>query len=460
MPDQNPITRRLDLLHDQWSEFAQNPKTRLLRWLAAADEGAMVEAFVAQESEPEACETPDLFLRFEDGFENPAAHGYLLRDSFIRAYDEVRPFDAGAPEGARRPLGENGVDTSFVAPSADRSDDDIRALLRVLVAYHAHHEGQVAQLVAFLSPRVVADPAAYQLWLQRLMLQTPAQVRFIVVDSLERQQLGELAAAQPELVMSVPCDLNMSGTSEELLQGVGSDSPGDRFRQLFAAIGSAAKKGELAVVLPLAQSATQLATGMGCPHLAAVVQTLLAGTYSGAGDYLQAIRCYSQVELLADETYAHGQRNAPAPEGARELEGQVAMAYGLRLKRDARFGQGACLIAQRAWEHASKVFLDGAALSRDLQDARGELDALRLASLCFEQHGALQHAWQCGMKGLEVGAGMDAETRRTSSLPYLGESMLRLSRALEFSAYREPVERHLESLLEPGWRKSLEQGVS
>jgi hypothetical protein len=449
MPDQDAIARRLDLLFDHWCEFAQNPDVRLLRWLAATDEVSMVEAFVARESEPDACETPDLFLRFDDAFDNPAAHGYRLRQSLIGAYDEARPA-----------LGEGGLDTSFVAPHADRADDDIGALLCALAAYHAHQAGQVALLVAFLSPATVSDPPAYQLWLQRLILRAPAHVRFVMVDSSAREQAGELAAAQSELVMSVPCELNMGGACEELLRGAGSDSPGDRFRQLFAALGNAAKAGDLAAALPLSQSATRLGTAMGCPHLAAVVQTLLAGIYSGAGDYLQAIRCYSQVELLADETYAHGERGAPAPEGARELEGKVAMAYGLRLKRDARFGQGTCLIAERAWEHGSKVFLDGAGLSRRLQDARGELDALRLASLCFEQHGALQHAWQCGMKGLEIGGGMDGETRRTSSLPYLGESMLRLSRAVEFSAYREPVERQLERLLERGWRKSLEKGVS
>jgi hypothetical protein len=449
MPDQNPMERRLDVLHDQWSEFAQNARAGLLRWLAASDEVAVVEAFVTKESDPDACETPDLFLRFDDAFANPAAHGYALRESVLRACDE-----------ARAVLRDDRLDASFVAPASDRSDDDIRALLRVLAAYHAHHAGQVALLVAFLCPAAVTDLEAYQLWLQRLVLQTPAQLRFIVVDAPERQQLRELAAAQPERVMSLPCDLNVSGASEELAQNAGSATPGARFRQLFVALGSAAKKGDVAAALPLCQRATELATTMGCPHLAAVVQTLLAGMHSAAGDYLQAIRCYAQVVCLADETYAHGQQNAPAPEGASELEGEVAIAYGLRLKRDARFGQGACLIAQRAWEQGAKVFLDGAVQSRALDDTRGELDALRLANLCFERCGALQQAWQCGMKGLEVGAAMDAQTRRTSSLAFLGESMLRLSRSSELSSYHGPLARQLDGLLGSGWRAALAESGS
>jgi hypothetical protein len=244
----------------------------------------------------------------------------------------------------------------------------------------------------------------------------------------------------------------MAGAAEELSAQAGIDTPGAQFRHLFVQLGNAAKAGDLEKALPIAQAATQLAQGLGWPHLAAVVQTLLASLHVGLGQQLEAIRCYAEVERLGSEAFAHGEGGQPAPEGASDLEGDTAKAYGLRLKRDARFGQGACLIAQQTWDTAARVYLDAVPLSQELGDARGELDALRLASLCFEQQGKPHEAWHCGMKGLEVAGGMDEETRKTSSLAYLGEGLLRVARASDYSAHREPLERQMQRLLGAEWR--------
>jgi hypothetical protein len=314
-------------------------------------------------------------------------------------------------------------------------------------------------LVAFMNPSAVSDYGAYQHWLQRAMRQASSNVRLVLADSVDAPALAELARAESKLV-STPCELDMSEATEELSLAAGLDTPGAQFRHLFVQLGNAAKAGDLVTAVSLAQLATQLAEGVQWPHLAAVAQTLLAGMYAGLGQQLEAIRCYAEVDRLGIATIARGESGQAAPEGAAELQGEVARAYGMRLRRDARFGQGACLISQGSWDHAARVYLDAAPLSHELGDARGELDCLRLASLCFEQQGKKQEAWQCGMRGLEVAGSMDDETCKTSTLPYLGESLLRLASTPEYAIYRDPLETQLGQLLGKDWRSQLQKGAA
>jgi hypothetical protein len=59
--------------------------------------------------------------------------------------------------------------------------------------------------------------------------------------------------------------------------------------------------------------------------------------------------------------------------------------------------------------------------------------------------------WQCRPDEVPVGAGRAEETRRGSTLGYLGESMLRMTHSSSHSAYREAVRKHMEKLIGPGW---------
>ena len=57
----NAIARRIDLLSDQWVEFAELPNARVLVWLVRPDEVPMVTALVKVETS-ESGSLPDLFV--------------------------------------------------------------------------------------------------------------------------------------------------------------------------------------------------------------------------------------------------------------------------------------------------------------------------------------------------------------------------------------------------------------
>jgi hypothetical protein len=429
----HPIARRLEVLAAQWANFTSNPEARLLRWQCLPDEVPVVETFVAREADSDACFTPDVFLRFDDAFEHATAHGHVLRKTLLAALDEARP----------------ALDEGELEPSTGH--DDVGAFAALLLAYF-EHLAEVDHVVAFLSPDEVKDTSAYQAWLQRLAHACPEQVRVVVLEDAAAPFCEVLAKSEPTRIETISCNLGMQGAFEAMASNANDGSPGANFRELLVRIGGRAKEGDVASASSLARAATDLALTMQCPHLAAGVQMLLASVHASVQQPIEALTCYAEVDRLGQATHAIGDHDQAS--AASELRGDVAKVYGLRLRRDARLGQGAVLIGQQAWRHAGTVYVEAASLSKALQEPLAELDGLRLASFCHEQQGKREDAWQCGMAGLEVGAGMDEETRRGSTLGYLGESMLRMTHSSSHSAYREAIGKHMEKLLGPAWREA------
>jgi hypothetical protein len=128
MPSTNPVQRRLDLLQDQWTQFVSNPQARLLRWVVAPDEVAMVAALWARESDERAAETPDLLLCLRAGFEDPERHGFALRGEFLQ---ELMRAQEALGEESRRPR--------WTCPGPLAGASDAQAFVAALEAFRAAH---------------------------------------------------------------------------------------------------------------------------------------------------------------------------------------------------------------------------------------------------------------------------------------------------------------------------------
>ncbi len=88
----------------------------------------------------------------------------------------------------------------------------------------------------------------------------------------------------------------------------------------------------------------------------------------------------------------------------------------------------------------------------EAKDQRATLDCWRLTSYCLEQSGKTKPAWDAGLKGFEVGKAMDARTRKTSTLPYLAEGLMRLTEQPALQGYGPRMEKQIVELLGPDWR--------
>ncbi|MGD8863780.1 MAG: hypothetical protein PVI30_27450 [Myxococcales bacterium] len=406
MAGKNPIEARVDLLSDQWVEFAEDPDARVLRWVLKGDEIAMAEAFLQVEGDPEAGNQPDFFLELVAPFENPQGHGFFLRQALVAVYEEFS-------EQADEQPAEQGEAADWKPPVVDDRESDIQFLVRTCESFHAHHE-LPGHLVLVLRPTAVDDPGAYQLWLHRLAVAAPAQLRALVLDSAEAPGYGQLAEADPRRVTTRAADLDMPSALEQVSAEAGHlDTPGGKFRHLFVQLGNALGEQDLGKALSLGGLALQVAASQGWHHLAVPVHFALGGSLTGAGRHQEAVNHYTEAETAAVKGQSEG------PDEAKDA--------CKKLQLQARLGRAAALMAGGAHPMAARLYEESAPMAAEGDDPRVLLDCWRLASFSHEQAGAYDDAWRCGLEGLRVARDeMDAETRQSSSFPYLGEGLMRL----------------------------------
>ncbi|HYO71080.1 MAG TPA: hypothetical protein VEU33_33870, partial [Archangium sp.] len=250
MAKKNAVEKRLDLLHDQWTEFAQLPEARLLRWVVEPDEVRMVEAFLEKEGDERIGECPDLFLLFDEPFEEPAKYGAALREALLAMVEESR---AGLEPEAGLPPGET-------CPPA-RAGADVESFLEACGWLHGHSEHLCEHLAVVLMPSQVGEAQAWLTWLRTAVEKAESpHVRLVVLDDARTLTLEPLAEALPEKVVTIPAKLNMPGALEELSRDAGNlDSPGGRFRDLLVHMSNAATKGAVSKVEKLGAQAVAVA---------------------------------------------------------------------------------------------------------------------------------------------------------------------------------------------------------
>jgi len=430
----SPITDCLAQLHEQWRSFTQRKDARLLIWQAADEEQALIDAFIAKECEAESAATPDIFLQMSTPFRSDSEHGYALTTELSAMYEEA----------SQLPVAEQSV--PWRCPTSWQSTNDVDAFVSVLASLRSHlaaTEGP-STLAVWLVPDEVCCWEAYLLWLQRLTQKMPTNIRLLVVDYREAPQYAPLAKVDPLRVLEKTCDLSVLAAIEELAATAGTDTPGGAFRKLQTECAARLAAGDTDAAVRAGKSASELAKAQGWPHLAAVTSMMLAAAYSAQERPNEAIAAYAEAERFGTERWV--QENASTAEPA----------YGTRIRLLARLGQGAVLMSCGAYKFAAVAYEQSAVLAHQLADAPTELDACRLASFCHSELGETKAAWELGSRGFQLGISMDDQARRSSTLPYLAEHLVRLTeRHSAYSAHRRPLEQHLAKLLGAAWRDQL-----
>lgn len=423
-----PVLRRLERLRSQWRAFAEDPEARLLRWVLARDDWSMVEAFFRVEDEASGPEC-DLFLRLTAPFEDPRHHGSVLLKEFEHQYAAIRPA-----------LDEAGADTSWQAPPAARADD-VYALLEAAASFHEHHQPLFRHLVLVLLPESISCTRQWAQWVERAVRSAShPNVRWVCFDYQEPSVLGPLARAQGRRVRTQVAGLDMGAAVEEVSEAAGRlETPQGCFRHLFVQMGRALESSDLERARQLASKAVAIARQEGWAHLQVVTHIALGSGYLSAGEALAALREYHRAELAAEQSQARGE------------------PQGTRLRLQARLSMGAALVATAAHEQAAALYEQTAPLAEQLEDRRMELECWRMAAWSHEQCKAWEPSWSCGMRALGVAQRMDEETRRTSTLGYVGEGLLRLTRTWKYWGRGPAIEEQLERLLGQEWRPAVQR---
>jgi tetratricopeptide (TPR) repeat protein len=124
-----------------------------------------------------------------------------------------------------------------------------------------------------------------------------------------------------------------------------------------------------------------------------------------------------------------------------------------KLRLQAKISEGTCLFTAGHFEEAAQAYDQAAQIAEQQKDLLMSLEGWRMASFCMERKKDNQQAWEHGKKALAVGRLMDAQQRPNSTLPFLGQALLRISPS---SQVTRQVKITFEDLLGEGWLENVE----
>jgi hypothetical protein len=426
----NAIERRLQDLEASWNDFAENDQARLLRWVVDGDSARMVDLFLELQNE-EASQIPDLFIRFNEPFEEDAdRYGRALRESLVEQYQEIR-------EG----LAAEGLPDQWQCPQPRDDESSQLSFVRASASLRKYYEDIMVHLVAVLTPQQVASAGAWRQWLADLArTDTPPNVRFLVVDRAEAPLLDDLASDCPDSVVTTVLDLDMPGAYAELVRDVPGTGPGFTFRKLFIAITTAASSGNLGAARQAAERALKIASEQNWPQMQTVVHMALGAAHFAAGDLAATLRCYRSANQA--------------------IAGTDDPAAG-KLNIQTRFAEAAALVADQDYVQAADVYGAIAPLAAEQQDHFALLESRRMEAYCRQQAGQFRQAWEAGQQALEAGDLMDDEARGSSTLPYVGQALLQLIEQGHVAESADDVRTRMTDLVGDDWQQKLaEQTVT
>ena len=428
-PKKNAIEKRLDELTSLWNEFAENPEARLLRWVVVdSDSARMVDLFLELQNE-EASDIPDLFIRFNEPFKDPDRYGFVLRQSLLEQYEDIR-------EG----IGEEDIAADWECPEVRLEDTGLLALLRACASLRKYYDGIMVHLVAVLSPQQVEDADGWKRWLETLAeSQLSTNLRFMVIERHETRVLDQLSEAHSDRIVTLQPDLDMPGAYVELVREIPGSGPGFTFRRLFIALTSAASVGNLPAAQQAGQRALKIATDQGWPQMQTVIHMALGSAFFAAGDTAAALKSYRG----ANEAIA-GQDDPAAP----------------KLDIQTRFAEAAMLIAEEEYEQAAEVYERIAPLAQEQEDHFALLESRRMAAYCRQQAGQYEQAWTEGHKALAAGELLDQATRADSTLSYVGQGLLQLIEERDYPKRSGDVRERMVELIGEDWEDKLVQGTA
>lgn len=392
----SPFCAILSNLRSGWNAFSVEGAGRLLVWVLGGDEASLVEAMLVAESDARAAEVPDLFVQIRTPFGSPKEYSAAVRQEFLTQY--VDSWEA-LPESERPP----------------RFSESAGSLQATCAAFLTHHQQVFEHLVLVFHPSEVSDDEAFALWLGQTAkgaAPTP-RLRFLVL--LPRGKGEPLAAsivkAAEGYARAETPDLNVPELLETLSRQAGNlGSPGGRFRHLFVQLSSAIGAGDLAQAERLGSAALAITKAQCWPSLGVAVNFALGGGYLAAGRLPEALAEYQAAQSSAEHAAQAGETGA----GGLVLRSQLAVA--------------ATQVRSGDYLSAAATYEKSAPIAEQEADLRMQLECHRMASFCHESAGTAPLAWTAAQRALAVAQQMDPAMRSTSTLPYLGEALARLSR--------------------------------
>jgi ATP phosphoribosyltransferase regulatory subunit HisZ len=113
------------------------------------------------------------------------------------------------------------------------------------------------------------------------------------------------------------------------------------------------------------------------------------------------------------------------------------------------------LFGKKEYTDAAALYQAAVQPATGTKDALSLLEAWRMMGACLEHSKAYREAWECNQNALDAGEQLDSTLRPNTTLPYVGQALLRLSPQLGKHEEDEPLRRRMAALCGADWEKRI-----
>ena len=420
-----PLQERLRTLQDCYESFYNNEDALILRWVLEADEFVMFDAFFDIETSV-AASFPDLFIKFEAPFANKAAYNEGL---YRELAQNVKDYLASSEEGKVK---VNWIPTGFDKLTKVKKD----LFTKSLSDFGNGLPDLEDRVVAFLAPENISDDNAFMDWLdERINEEWPENIRFMMLDYIDQPRFETIAKAFPKKVMTATPALEMSEGMKEISAAAGKPSdPDNQFRAAFIDMTKAATKKKMKEVNRHADRAIGICVAEGWTHLHIGILIAVGSAWMNMSKPENALKEFAKAENMAVSARNQGD----------EVAG-VLLANVL-------FSKGAVYIQMKDYEQAAAVYENIPEITAD--DHNKTMEAWRMTGFCYDQAGDAKPAFEAYNKALISAEAMesDQESARESTLPYIGEAIIRLNKPFVNQESTKKIKDRLDALMGKDWQ--------
>ena len=125
---------------------------------------------------------------------------------------------------------------------------------------------------------------------------------------------------------------------------------------------------------------------------------------------------------------------------------------GPKLVLQSKLAEGAALVSEDQHAEAAKVYEEAAGLAEQLQDHMMTMESWRMAAYCHEISKQIEPSWRCGHAALDAAERLDADIRSTSTLPFVGQGLLRLV-PQQNPEMANAIRERMNTLVGPDWER-------
>ena len=414
----NPVERRLMLAHRDWLTFAQDASARLMVWRTDSADAPLVRLYFQAQAEM-SCAVIVLRSACDDGVHYP----YALAQEVIDFYESRRA--ASAAQGLRADW----------HPPANAGRDGALYLLQVVDSLMRHHPDLFPGMVLVLEPQPTGHrhgDAAFEraagdlLTAAALAPQLSERLRF-VVPRVGDSPMPSLSARFADIVRVVQGRYAMASVPRELLAESGERGPSAELRRLFVELGETVGEDDPAKTMQLHARALEIAQREQWPDQCVVLHLIAGAAWLKQRHHENALAAYRNASECGRQALSAGHD-----------AGHQLVANGL-------FGEASVHLVRGEFAHAACCYERAASEMDAARDALMTVEAWRMCADCWDKAGERKFALEAGFNALDAGLGIDAQMRRTGSLPLVVEWMAR--RVDAFDKRRAELHEKVDALL-------------